>query len=669
MSGKKGEYIEIDGVRAAFHRFNTVVVGSGAAGLNAADFLRREGMESVCVVTEGVKLGTSRNTGSDKQTYYKLTLCGAEGDSVRQMARAIFDGGAVDGDTALAEAALSSRCFFHLVELGVPFPHNSFGEYVGYKTDHDPLRRGTSAGPLTSRYMQERLLEEVRVRGIAVFDRMQAVELLVGDVPGDGRVLGILALDLDRLGERNGRYAVFAAANVILATGGEAGMYETSVYPPAQTGSTGLALRAGARGKNLTESQFGVASVKFRWNLSGTYQQSLPRYVSRDPDGGDEREFLDPYFPDAGGMLTAIFLKGYQWPFDPRKTEIPGSSLIDILVYNEIVCRGRRVFLDYARNPSRLENGGAADFSQLNAEAREYLANSGSLLEKPIDRLQHMNPAAIDLFSQHGIDLRREELEIAVSAQHNNGGLAGDGWWRSSIPNLYPIGEVNGTHGVYRPGGSSLNAGQVGGIRAGQYILRHSRDETPPRREHLLALAGKQLSAGVAFGEEALERGGPLLDLAAERKAIGKRMSRCAAHIRSAEGVREALAEAKAQLDRIGAGVKIAGPDQLRAFHQLRDLAVCHYVYLFAIGDYIARGGGSRGSYLVHDPKGGKPAPDLPDIFAHRLDDGRLAGMIQEIVYADGRCETSWRPVRPLPPDDAWFETIWREYAAGKVFG
>ena len=70
--------------------------------------------------------------------------------------------------------------------------------------------------------------------------------------------------------EQEPTYAVFGAANVIYATGGEAGMYKTSVYPTAQTGGTGLALRAGARGKNLTESQYGIASIKFRWNLSGT---------------------------------------------------------------------------------------------------------------------------------------------------------------------------------------------------------------------------------------------------------------------------------------------------------------------------------------------------------------------------------------------------------------
>ena len=69
-------------------------------------------------------MGTSRNTGSDKQTYYKLTLSGGDPDSVRDMADTLFSGEAVDGDVALCEAALSAQCFLHLVELGVPFPRN-----------------------------------------------------------------------------------------------------------------------------------------------------------------------------------------------------------------------------------------------------------------------------------------------------------------------------------------------------------------------------------------------------------------------------------------------------------------------------------------------------------------------------------------------------------------
>ena len=101
---------------------DAVVVGTGAAGYQAACCIRQDGRKSVCIVTEQIDWGTSRNVGSDKQTYYKLALGGAKADSIRQMAQDLFSGGSVDGDQALCEAALSAGCFLHLCELGVPFP-------------------------------------------------------------------------------------------------------------------------------------------------------------------------------------------------------------------------------------------------------------------------------------------------------------------------------------------------------------------------------------------------------------------------------------------------------------------------------------------------------------------------------------------------------------------
>ena len=53
-------------------------------------------------------MGTSRNTGLDKQTYYKLNLCGNASDSPEAMAKDLFVGRCVDGHVAYAEAALSS---------------------------------------------------------------------------------------------------------------------------------------------------------------------------------------------------------------------------------------------------------------------------------------------------------------------------------------------------------------------------------------------------------------------------------------------------------------------------------------------------------------------------------------------------------------------------------
>lgn len=115
----------------------------------------------------------------------------------------------MDGDIAMAEAAGSLRAFYHLVDIGVPFPFNKSGEYVGYKTDHDPLKRGISAGPLTSKYMTECLERQAEERGIPFFDGYQAVRLLTEEKDGDKRAAGIIALNKQKAASPDERYAVF----------------------------------------------------------------------------------------------------------------------------------------------------------------------------------------------------------------------------------------------------------------------------------------------------------------------------------------------------------------------------------------------------------------------------------------------------------------------------
>ena len=135
--------------------YDAIVIGSGAAGLNAADSLYENGVTNIAILTEGLYTSTSINTGSDKQTYYKLSTTGGVPDSVLDMAKTYYNCGGIQGYHALKEAALSLRCFFKLVEAGVPFPMNEYGEYVGYRTDHDERVRASSCGPLTSKYMCE----------------------------------------------------------------------------------------------------------------------------------------------------------------------------------------------------------------------------------------------------------------------------------------------------------------------------------------------------------------------------------------------------------------------------------------------------------------------------------------------------------------------------------
>ena len=108
--------------------FNTVIIGSGAAGLSAALHLDRLGVKDIAIFTEGLDMGTSINTGSDKQTYYKLGVGGSRADSPVEMAADLASGGSMHGDIALIEAALSVQGFLNLVNLGVAFPHDRYGQ-------------------------------------------------------------------------------------------------------------------------------------------------------------------------------------------------------------------------------------------------------------------------------------------------------------------------------------------------------------------------------------------------------------------------------------------------------------------------------------------------------------------------------------------------------------
>ena len=76
----------IDGVSFPVYSLNTLIIGSGAAALNAAVRLDEYGQKDIAIVTDRFGGGTSANTGSDKQTYYKLSTSGRRVDSARAMA-------------------------------------------------------------------------------------------------------------------------------------------------------------------------------------------------------------------------------------------------------------------------------------------------------------------------------------------------------------------------------------------------------------------------------------------------------------------------------------------------------------------------------------------------------------------------------------------------------
>ena len=461
---KENKFYEFKGMNIPVYRNDVFVIGSGAAGLRCAVELSNREIK-VTVVTSMLFAGTSACSGSDKQTLFSCATS-KHGDDVLEVAKAIGAGGAMDGDLAYVEASNSYLAIESLRAWGLPLPQDRYGAVLRYKTDHDEAGRATSLGPRTSRFMVKVLMEQAEKNGVTLLDRSTAIKLLVHK----GKCYGAIAINNFLRTEKNPLGIMILLSHFIVLAGGGAGfLYKNSVYPQGCFGTTGLALESGLVVSNIQEMQFGIGSdqTKFPWNLSGTYMQVMPDVYSVD-QFGNRYHFLKDYYRSTAEICSNLFRKGYQWPVHALRMLNYGSSLFDLAVYVEKQ-KGRQVLLDFRQNYQGDKND-PYDFEKLDDDVKLYLINADAKFDTPIQRLEVMNPLAIEIYLQNGIDLKKEALNFNINHQHFNGGIKVGSYGNTNIENCYAVGECAGTHGVTRPGGAALNSGQVFAIRAAEQI-------------------------------------------------------------------------------------------------------------------------------------------------------------------------------------------------------
>jgi hypothetical protein len=338
-----------------------------------------------------------------------------------------------------------------------------------------------------------------------------------------------------------------------------------------------------------------------------------------------------------------------------------GSSLIDLLVYREKVEKGRRVYMDFRKNISW---NGTDQFlpDELEPEVRHYLVNSGSMQNTPVERLISLNSPAVELYREHYIDLASEPLEIGVCAQHNNGGLKGNIWWESDLRHLFPVGEVNGSHGVYRPGGSALNSGQVGSRRAAEFIFRKYNLPVPAMSEFLAASAD-DLALVLDLADSWLSSGEKPLNKKV-LKEIRQRMSGAGSIIRNRKKVSAAVSEASSLLEGIREKIGASSTRELAGCFKIADACIIHLIWLETIKSYIKKNGRSRGSYIITN----NDKPVIPDLSSPVLDielckyDREVEKDIQEVSFSNGKILISGVKVREIPYQNLWFEKVWKDY-------
>lgn len=656
--------LEIEGFRIPVYHCDALVVGSGAAGLRAAVELKRRKVD-VLVATQTLFWGTSACSGSDKQTLHTASTS-FKGDNFTALAGAIGAGGAMDADTAYVESVGSVEAFIGLKSIGLPLPEDRYGAVLRYQTDHDEVGRATSCGPRTSRLMVKVLAEEAVLLGVPFVDHATAVRLLTEGEGAQRRVAGILAIVKGARAEDNPwGLCLMRSATVVLAAGGPGELFRDSVYPKRCFGSLGLALEAGLATVNLTEHQFGIGTRRdeFPWNLSGTYVQSMPYIYSVDAQG-QEHNFLARYYRTTRELASNIFRKGYQWPIHATRMLDFGSSLVDLAIYNESQA-GRTIFMDFNRNPLPVPGDEPFAMGNLDEDVYRYLRNNDACLELPIARLQRMNPLAIELYKHHGHDLTAQPLPFNVNHQHMNGGIAVDVWGHSSLNGCYAVGEAAGTHGVTRPGGAALNAGQVFGLRCAKHIAATSREASTSLFTAETAALLQQIQRDSCQPQA--------LKIEAVRDEIQQRMSERAGFVCEAELVPEALRAARRLNQRIAeSGIAIDHPNQAAFSLQWRQMALASEALLVALDSYIAKGGGSRGARMLCSARG----EQVPDSREGALTDFRFLSEKPEhrqeqlqVSWCNGAFRVEAKPLRTLDElSTIFFEKNWPEYLTDEIY-
>jgi succinate dehydrogenase/fumarate reductase flavoprotein subunit len=277
-----------------------------------------------------------------------------------------------------------------------------------------------------------------------------------------------------------------------------------------------------------------------------------------------------------------------------------------------------------------------------------------------------MNQPAIDIFAEHGIDLWSEPLEIAVCAQHNNGGFAVNRWWQSNIPRTFVVGEMAGTHGVKRPGGAALNSGQVGSLRAAEFIANIYGAGLPSKNsaaKEIKTQAGKLIEKLSGFGRSKGLKAKDVID------EIQSRMTASAGHIREIKNAQNALTEAIALVSRIKQdGIAIKSTKDIPSAVRAEHLALASVAYLKAIVTLLKQGSGSRGSHLVLSPDGVRIAGIG---LRFKPENEGLRNSILRVEYDPKlldlfRCVTI--ALRPIPTERKAFEPAWKDYRQGKIY-
>ena len=301
--------------------------------------------------------------------------------------------------------------------------------------------------------------------GVTVHMEHTVIELLLDG----GRAAGAVAYDRER-----GRFHIFAARALILATGGAGRAYKITSNSWEGTGDGhALAYRAGAELMDMEFIQFHPTGMVWPPSVRGILVTEGVRGeggVLRNREG---RRFMFDDIPDNYKLQTASDAEeGWRYTQGDKSARRPPELLTRDHVAR---CINREV-----RAGRGSPHGGV--FLDI-AWIKEKLPNAEEHIKRKLPSMYHQFKELADL------DITKEPMEVGPTTHYIMGGVRVDADSQmSTVPGLFATGEcASGINGANRLGGNSLSDLIVFGKRAGEYAAQYARSEGQPRIDEAAA--------------------------------------------------------------------------------------------------------------------------------------------------------------------------------------
>ncbi|MCX3285435.1 succinate dehydrogenase flavoprotein subunit [Streptomyces sp. NEAU-H22] len=438
------------------HKYDTVIVGAGGAGMRAA--IESTKRSRTAVLT---KLYPTRSHTGAAQGGMAAALANVEEDNWEWHTFDTVKGGdyLVDQDAAeiLAKEAIDS--VLDLEKMGLPFNRTPNGtidqrRFGGHSRNHGeaPVRRSCYAADRTGHMILQTLYQNCVKEGVEFYNEFYVLDQLITEVDGVKKSAGVVAYEL-----ATGEIHVFQAKSVVYASGGCGKFFKVTSNAHTLTGDGQAAVYR--RGLPLEDMEF------FQFHPTGIWRMGI---------------LLTEGARGEGGILRNKDGERFMEKYAPVMKDLASRDVVSRSIYTEIRegrgCgpEGDHVYLDLTHLPPEQLDAKLPDITEF---ARTYLGIEPYTDPIPIQPTAH--------YAMGGIPTNVEGEVLADNT--------------TVVPGLYAAGEVAcvSVHGANRLGTNSLldiNVfGKRAGIAAAEYAQKAEFVELPENPAELVVAQVERL--------------------------------------------------------------------------------------------------------------------------------------------------------------------------------